>query len=324
LLTPIHLAVDGMGGDNGPRLAFEACHLFLQHRSDVTIHFFAQDDVINQPQTHERFHWVSCDEAVGMADEPANALRHKQRSSMAMALQALRSGTCQVCVSAGNTGALVAFSRHILAMQPGIDRPALCRPIPTEQGACWMLDLGANLEASASMLVQFAHLARPLAARLCGREPRVALLNLGTEAAKGLLPIREAAQGLQSDPALDYVGYLEPSDLFSGRADVVVCSGFAGNMALKASEGAATFLFAQLRKALAARFGSRVLGFLLKPLLKKLHRQFHPAALNGAFLLGVNGVVVKSHGAADLEGFLAALRVAADAVLAQGHKENRD
>jgi len=245
-----------------------------------------------------------------MDERPALALRGKRDSSMRVALELLRSGRAQACVSAGNTGALMALSRHMLKTLPGVDRPAMVTAIPTAHGCCYMLDLGANVDCSAEQLYQFAVMGS-VAAEVRGHvKPRVALLNIGVEANKGNQQVKRAASLLEQADGLNYIGFIEGDGLYRGEADVVVCDGFVGNIVLKSSEGLAVMIAARLKALFKQTLASRMIGMLAWPLLRRLQADLSPARHNGASLLGVQGIVVKSHGAAGAEGFQSAIRCA--------------
>jgi glycerol-3-phosphate acyltransferase PlsX len=253
---------------------------------------------------------LPADESVHMSERPASALRHKRESSMALAVRMVADGEADACVSGGNTGALMAFGLHLIGTMPGIERPAICKALPGRSGVCRVLDLGANLECSAENLRQFACMGAALA-RLGGTaSPRVALLNVGVEDQKGRELEREAASLLASQRGLNFIGFVEAGDIYRDVADVVVCDGFTGNTLLKASEGAAELLQSTLKKAFLSSTTARIAGWLAQPVLKSWSDRYSPARLNGATFLGLNGVVVKSHGGASEEGFIAALNVA--------------
>ncbi len=246
-------------------------------------------------------------DAPGVIDpgsRPSDALRHGGDSSMARMLASLVAGEADAGVSAGNTGALMALGRRALGTVAGIPRPAISTAIPTRQGRCYLLDLGANVEASAERLVDFARMGEVMARRVDGlAAPRVALLNVGVEGTKGTASVRGADARLRALPGLDYRGYVEGDGIFAGEVDVVVCDGFVGNAVLKASEGLARMLVARVQATFEAHWGSRLVGALARPALRRLRRELDPVRYNGASLLGLAGIVVKSHGGADAAGF---------------------
>ena len=227
---------------------------------------------------------------------------------MRVALELLRDGRVQACVSAGNTGALMALSRYVLKTLPGIDRPAMVAAVPTQAGCCHLLDLGANVDCSAEQLYQFAVMGAVAAEALGVVRPRVALLNVGTEEVKGNQQVKLAANLLQQAPGLNYIGFVEGDGLYRGDADVVVCDGFVGNILLKSSEGLAAMIAARIELLFRRNLVSRLAGLVAMPVLRRLRTELAPAQHNGASLLGLQGIVVKSHGSAGTEGFKSAIR----------------
>ncbi|MFO1369712.1 MAG: phosphate acyltransferase [Marinagarivorans sp.] len=309
-LAAVRIAVDGMGGDFGPRLAFEACCIFLRQHPDAAVDLFVLESFLPPANCPEGLRLVACPSAVLPADNPAQVLRHKQASSMGQALAQVRDGVAQACVSAGNTGGLVMLAAHMLGMNQGVSRPVLCTAVPTAVGATWLLDLGGVLTPDADRLVEYAYLGAQQARQVLKRPVSVALLNLGQEDAKGLPEVKAAAQRLKSSSDFQYLGFVEPAGLFSGAADVVVCEGLLGNMVLKSAEAAAATVLNVVRREFSASPWRRLLAWLCRGVFARVRAQLHPARLNGAVLLGVNGIVVKSHGGADQEAFLAALNLA--------------
>ncbi|MEG1042750.1 MAG: phosphate acyltransferase PlsX, partial [Pseudomonas sp.] len=255
-----------------------------------------------------RLQIVAASEVIGMDERPSQALRGKPDSSMRVALELLRDGKVQACVSAGNTGALMALSRYVLKTLPGIDRPAMVAAIPTQTGYCQLLDLGANVDCSADNLFQFAVMGSVAAQALGISRPRVALLNVGTEDIKGNQQVKLAASLLQNARGLNYIGYVEGDGLYRGEADVVVCDGFVGNILLKSSEGLATMIGARIEALFKGGFASRLAGAVAMPLLKRLQADLAPARHNGASFLGLQGIVIKSHGSAGVQGFQSAIQ----------------
>lgn len=316
----IHLSVDAMGGDFGPRLCVEAAASFIANHANVRITLVGDKAAVSSfipPSTDlSRLNIIHADQVVEMADKPSYALRHKKTSSMWRALQLVADGEAGACVSGGNTGALMAIGCHLLKTIDGIDRPAIAKQIPTARGGSVLLDLGANLDCSAQQLVQFGLMGEALAKVYGKTAPTVALLNVGSELTKGSDVIQEAAQLMGELPELQFKGFVEGDSLYSGDVDVVVCDGFIGNVALKVSEGVAKFVFGDLRNRIGSGVRSRLLAWLAKPVLKPWAEQFQPAKYNGAALLGLRGVVIKSHGGADEEGFKQALSVALEQVQA--------
>lgn len=301
-----------MGGDSGPRLCISAALKFARLHPSVHLTLIGNGDLLSASVSTlpVQIKILPAEGHVDMSDRPGSALRHKRDSSMAMAVRMVATGEADACVSGGNTGALMAFGLHLLGTVRGIERPAICKAVPGKHGVCWVLDLGANLECTAEHLRQFARMGVALA-RLHGvAAPRVALLNVGVEHQKGRELEQESAALLKVQPDLNFVGFVEGGDIFRDVADVVVCDGFTGNVLLKASEGAAALLQSSLKNALHQSAGARLVGWLLKPALRSWSLRYDPARLNGASFLGLNGVVVKSHGGASEEGFVAALNVA--------------
>lgn len=307
------IAIDAMGGDFGPRCIVPASLDCLAVHPSLRLVLVGPisllEELISDAPVVDRSRvtLVDADESVGMGERPAQALRSKPRSSMRVALELVRDGKAHACVSAGNTGALMALARHVLKTLPGIDRPAIAGIIPSERGPCLLLDLGANVDCSAEHLYQFA-LMGSVAARLLGIErPRVSLLNVGTEDIKGNQQVKQAACLLEKNADLHYCGFIEGDGLFRGEADVVVCDGFAGNVLLKSSEGLARMVNGKVEALFQRSWRSRLVGLLALPLLRELRAELAPAQYNGASFLGLQGVVVKSHGSANPEGFKAAV-----------------
>ncbi len=304
-----------MGGDFGPHSIVQACFACLTEYPSLHLVLVGQPTVLHELLARQsgvdraRLRIVPATEVITMDQAPGQALRGQPDSSMRVALELLRRGEVQACVSAGNTGALMALSRHLLKTLPGIDRPAMVTAVPTAQGRCQLLDLGANVDCTAEQLYQFAMMGSVAAEALGVLSPRVALLNVGTEAIKGNQQVKAAALLLQ-DAGLNFIGFVEGDGLYRGEADVVVCDGFVGNVLLKSSEGLALMLGGRLEALFRQTWHSRLVGLLALPLLRRLQADLAPARLNGASLLGVQGIVVKSHGAAGCEGFQSAIRCA--------------
>lgn len=303
-----------MGGDFGPHCivpASIAClqkypslHLVLVGQSPVIQRLIDQHTAIDR----SRLKIVHASETIAMDESPAHALRNKPDASMRVSLELVAAGQADACVSAGNTGALMALSRYVLKTLPGIDRPAMITAVPTERGVSYLLDLGANVDCSAENLLQFA-LMGSVAAQAQGiQKPRVGLLNVGTELIKGNQQVRAAAALLQQHPELNYVGFVEGDGLYRGVADVVVCDGFVGNILLKSSEGLANMIAGRITDLFSRNLLSRALGLMVLPLMKRLQGELAPSQHNGASLMGLQGIVVKSHGAADDVGFQSAIR----------------
>ncbi len=308
------IAIDAMGGDFGPRsivqasiaclLATPSLHLTLVGHAPLLEELIARHSGVDR----SRLLVVHASEVITMDERPSLALRGKPDSSMRVALRLLAEGTVQAVVSAGNTGALMALSRFVLKTLPGIDRPAMVAAIPTQQGYCQLLDLGANVDCSAENLYQFAVMGSVAAEALGVARPRVALLNVGTEDIKGNQQVKLAASLLQAAPGLNYIGFVEGDGLYRGEADVVVCDGFVGNILLKSSEGLATMISERIETLFRQNVLSRAVGALAMPLLNRLKADLAPARHNGASFLGLQGIVVKSHGSAGVQGFQSAIQ----------------
>ncbi len=308
------IAIDAMGGDFGPRNIVQASfaclaatpslHLTLVGQAPLIETFVAQHRGVD----HSRLRIVNASEVITMEERPSQVLRGKPDSSMRVALDLVASGSAQACVSAGNTGALMVLSRLVLGTLPGIDRPAMVAAIPTRMGYCQLLDLGANVDCSAQNLYQFALMGAVAAETLGVVRPRVALLNVGTEQVKGNQQVKLAATLLQAAAGINYIGFVEGDGLYRGEADVVVCDGFVGNAVLKSSEGLASMISARVDALFRQTLLNRAVGLLARPLLRRLQTDLAPARHNGASFLGLQGIVVKSHGAASIQGFQSAIQ----------------
>jgi len=317
----ITLAVDCMGGDHGSAVVLPACRRFLD------AHPKAQVLLVGQPPAlagyaHARASAVPASEVVEMHDTVEVALRRKKDSSMRVAIEQVKSGAAQVAVSAGNTGALMAISRYVLKTLDGIERPAIATQLPNAAGgATTVLDLGANVDCSAQHLLQFAVMGSALVAALTGEEaPRVGLLNIGEESIKGSEVTKRALELLRAagnSGYLNFCGNVEGNDIFKGSADIVVCDGFVGNVALKSSEGVAAMISGFLKQEFGRNLFTRLAAVLAWPVLKALTRRVDHRRYNGAALLGLRGLVFKSHGSADALAFEYALTRAYDAALNQ-------
>ncbi len=305
-----------MGGDFGPHCIVPASLACLAEIPSLHLVLVGQNTLLEELISRHsgvdraRLRIEHAAEVIGMAERPSQALRGKPDSSMRVALELQRDGKAQACVSAGNTGALMALSRYVLKTLPGIDRPAMVTAIPTARGHCHLLDLGANVDCSAEHLYQFALMGVVAAEALGVERPRVALLNVGTEDVKGNQQVKLAASLLQRAQGLNYIGFIEGDGLYRGDADVVVCDGFVGNILLKSSEGLAAMIAARIEALFRASLRARLLGLLALPLLRRLQRELGPVQRNGASFLGLQGIVVKSHGAAAPEAFQSAIRLA--------------
>jgi len=315
--TVVTLAVDAMGGDHGLQVTVPAVARVLARHSDLQVLLVGDPDALAQAlakeglRGHDRITLVPASQVVTMDDSVAVALRNKKDSSMRVAINQLKEGHAQAAVSAGNTGALMAISRFVLKTLPGVDRPAICTAIPAATGHCHMLDLGANVDSGASHLLQFAMMGQAVVRAVDGNKtPKVALLNIGEEDIKGNEQIKEAAALLQQAADLNYVGFVEGNGIFLGEVDVVVCDGFVGNVSLKTMEGVAKMIGGMIREE-TRRSPLRLLsGLFALPLLGGLKKRMDPDSYNGASLVGLDGVVVKSHGGTSVNGFACALEVA--------------
>jgi len=314
---PVHIAVDVMGGDFGSSVTLPAVKAALSSHPLLRVGLFGRADTCDSLHLSslktfgDRVQWVECSDTVGMDEKPSSVLRHKQQSSLYQAIDCIKRGEAQACVSAGNTGALMATGHLLLKTFPGIDRPAVCAEMPTAQGSCLMLDLGANVDSSALQLSQFATMGSVMAKAIYGiAKPRVALLNIGEEAIKGNEQVKQAAQLLENNPHLHYIGYAEGGDIYEGKADVVVCDGFVGNAVLKASEGVARLIQTKIQQAYGKNFLSKLSAFFSGNVLRELKNEIDPSRYNGASFLGLQGIVVVSHGKTDVKGFCHAIDLA--------------
>ncbi|MCW2367030.1 glycerol-3-phosphate acyltransferase PlsX [Sphingobium sp. B7D2B] len=317
--TP-RIAIDAMGGDEGVRVMIAGVALARRRHEGLQFLLFGDETRIraalaNHPNLSQAAEIVHTDKVVNAGDKPSQAIRQSRQSSMGLAIQAVKNGDAQAAVSAGNTGALMAIAKLALRTLPGIDRPALAAFLPTlGDNDVVMLDLGANTECDARNLVEFAVMGAAYARVVLDLEmPRVRLLNIGTEDLKGTDEIRDAAAVLRKGIGLPlrFDGFIEGDKIGSGDADVIVAEGFAGNIALKTAEGTARFVTDVLRRAFTSSLRSKA-GFLLsKPALHLLKVHLDPNNHNGAVFLGLNGMVVKSHGGADEKGIANAVHVAA-------------
>lgn len=315
---PITVAVDAMSGDGGHPVAVDAALHAIAANPRLKIIL-----VGNAEQLHaalaghaeaDRVSVQAANEIVSMEEAPAQALRRKKDSSMRVAINLVAQGDAQACVSAGNTGALMATAKFVLKTLAGVDRPAIISPLPTAHGVTHVLDLGANAECSPQQLLQFATMGSALATALDHIEhPRVALLNIGQEMIKGNTVVKHAASLLEASP-LNFVGSIEGDSLFLQPVDVVVCDGFVGNVALKVGEGVARLIGQFLREEFTRNLRTKMVGLVARPILHGLANRIDPRNYNGATLIGLRGIVVKSHGGADATAFGNAIEVACQQV----------
>jgi phosphate acyltransferase len=314
----VTVAVDCMGGDHGPHVTVPAALDFLRGCDDAKIVLVGLRDAI-EPELRRapaeiaaRISIQHASETVGMDEAPASALRGKKDSSMRVAINLVKDGSAHACVSAGNTGALMATSRFVLKTLPDIERPAICSVLPTIEGHTYMLDLGANVDCTAEHLLQFGVMGSVLVNAVESKErPTVGLLNIGSEDIKGSEVVKHAAELLRAS-GLNFYGNVEGDDIYKGTTDVVVCDGFVGNVTLKASEGLARMLATQLREQFGRNLLTKAAGLAALPVLNAFKRRFDPRNYNGATLLGLRGIVLKSHGSADRASFGVAIARAAD------------
>jgi len=309
------VAVDAMSGDHGAEVAVPAALDVLACTPDLHLIIVGRGEIVRPllgaALESDRCRFVEATEVVGMDERPQDAVRKKKNSSMRVAINLVEQGGALACISAGNTGALLATARFVIGMIPGIDRPAIVSTVPAVHGHTVMLDLGANPDCNEEHLVQFAVMGSVIARDLHGvANPRVGLLNVGEEDIKGTDEIKAAHRRLHASPAINYGGFVEGDKIFSGTVDVVVTDGFSGNVALKTMEGLARFIGGVMKEEFT-RGGLRKLGALAaKPALNALKGRLDPRAYNGASMVGLNGVVIKSHGGADRTSFANAVRVA--------------
>lgn len=316
------IALDAMGGDAGPEMVLPGAHLASIRHPDLKFLLFGDAKKLTSlvekyPRLKERCEVRHCEIAVAMEDKPSQALRRgRGKSSMWMAIEAVKDGEAQCVVSAGNTGALMAMARFVLKTIPGIERPAIAAIWPTLRGESVVLDVGATIGADARQLVEFALMGEAMARSLSGLErPTVGLLNIGVEEVKGLEQVKEAGRLLRGvGLPLEYVGFIEGDDIGKGTVDVVVTEGFTGNIALKTAEGTAKQLATYLRLALNRTLLSKLGALLATGAFATLRERMDPRKHNGGVFLGLNGIVVKSHGGTDALGFATAIDVAIEMV----------
>ena len=321
--TPIRLAVDLMGGDHGPSVTLPACRAFLDSHPDAELVLVGRADAIAGAAGWPRCTRIEASEVVEMTDSVETALRKKKDSSLRVAVSQVkplpdRPSLAQACVSAGNTGALMAVSRYVLKTVDGIDRPAIASVMPNQRdGFTTVLDLGANVDCTAEHLLQFAVMGSALVAAVSGRaDPTVGLLNIGEEAIKGGEAIRQAGELLRAAAAagiVNFYGNVEANDIFKGTTDIVVCDGFVGNVMLKTAEGLASMLTGFIKEEFTRNAFTRLAALAALPVLNRFKARIDHRRYNGAALLGLRGLVFKSHGSADAYAFEQALVRAHDA-----------
>jgi len=319
-MREITIAIDAMGGDHGPHVTVKAALDFLRKEPDINIVLVGLEAAIhaelkaNKSAAGTRLRVHHASEVVKMDDPLPVALRTKKDSSMRVTADLVKRGEADAGVSAGNTGALMAVSRFVLKTLPGIDRPAIASTLPSRNGSTYMLDLGANVDCTAEHLLQFAIMGSALVAAVEHKErPSVGLLNIGEEEIKGNDVVKQAGELLRAS-GLNFKGNVEGDDIYKGTVDVVVCDGFVGNVALKTSEGLAKLIADQLRSEFKKNLITRLAGILSLPVLRAFKRKLDPRRYNGASLLGLNGVIIKSHGSADVFAFEQAILKAVEEV----------
>lgn len=307
------IAIDCMGGDHGPSVTVPAALAALKQHGELSVILVGLEDRIRpllKGDEGARVRIQHATEVVAMDESPALAMRNKKDSSMRVAVNLVKSGEANACVSAGNTGALMAISRFVLKTLPGIDRPAICTTLPTTTGHVHVLDLGANVDSGPEHLLQFGIMGAMLVAAVEHKErPTVGLLNIGEEEIKGNEVVKRAAELLR-ESGLNFIGNIEGDGVYKGEADVVVCDGFVGNVALKISEGLAQMLATFLREAFKKNIFTKLAALAAMPVLNAFKRRADHRRYNGACLLGLKGIVVKSHGSADIFAFGTAINVA--------------
>lgn len=305
-----------MGGDFGPSVTVSASLNFLLDNKDTNLVLVGDTARIDpllidlDASTRSRLEIIHTSVCVLEESNPVDALRNFKESSMYLAVNLVKEKRVDACVSAGNTGALLMIGRHILKTIPGISKPAIVAsiPFPIVGGRGLLLDVGANVACDAQNLLEFGVMGSVLAASINpGKNPRVALLNIGEEEHKGTEQIRIAARLMENYDALQYVGYIEGNELFAGKADVIVCDGFSGNLSIKTSEGVVKVIAGLVRQGASGNIMSRIAGLLALPLLKRMLVKIDPSQFNGASVLGLQGTIVKSHGSASISGFQSAI-----------------
>jgi glycerol-3-phosphate acyltransferase PlsX len=310
------IALDAMGGDFGPEVVIPAAVHVVKKSSNIQI-ILVGDEVLlrdcakkHNIDIDEYFEIQHASEVVEMHDDPASAVRRKKDSSMRVAINLVKQGRAQAVVSAGNTGALMATAKFVLKTIAGVDRPAICTTIPSYGGHTQMLDLGANVDSSAEHLFQFAVMGSVLAEAVDNtHKPKVGLLNIGSEDSKGNAQVKQANKLLQNGP-FNYIGYVEGDDIYTSKVDVVVCDGFVGNVSLKTMEGVAKMIAKMMRDEFKKSVFTMVAGLIAMPVLNRFKKRVDPRMYNGASMLGLNGIVIKSHGSADVLSYANAIEIA--------------
>ncbi|UDG83190.1 phosphate acyltransferase PlsX [Candidatus Vallotia lariciata] len=319
-MTTIKIAIDCMGGDYGPTVTVPAAVSFVRAHPDVQLVLVGLPDLIRtQLNRYKTFDMltlsiIGASGVIAMDDSVEVALRKKRDSSMRVALNLVKEGRAQACISAGNTGALMAVSRYVLKTLAGIDRPAIACALPNQKGYTTMLDLGANVDCGPHNLLQFAEMGHALVSAIDGKDrPSIGLLNIGEEVIKGNDIIKRAGELLRAS-ALNFHGNVEGSDIYKGMIDVIVCDGFVGNVALKTSEGLAKMFADIIREEFSRSWATKLIALLALPVLSRFKKRVDVRQYNGAALLGLRGLVIKSHGAADAHAFEWAIKRGYDAI----------
>ena len=311
----ITLAVDAMGGDHGPSVTIPASINALSKYDQLHIILVGDKELIQaelqkNKYTNTRLSIQHASEVVEMDESPQSALKNKKDSSMRVAINLIKEEKAQACVSAGNTGALMATARYVLKMLPGIDRPAIASSLPSQKGTTYMLDLGANTDCTAENLLQFAVMGAMLVSSVTGNpKPSIGLLNIGSEDIKGNEVVKQAGELLRRSH-LNFYGNVEGNDIFKGTTDVVVCDGFVGNVALKSAEGIAQLMSRFLTQEFKRNWMTKSMAFVSLLVLNRFKKRLDPRRYNGASFLGLKGIVIKSHGGADSYSFFYAIRTA--------------
>ena len=318
------IALDAMGGDIGPDVVIPAAARALKKHSRLHLVLVGDEAVVRDCARRHGLELAQGEAAAGapgaslmhasqvveMHEEPGSAVRRKKDSSMRVAINLVKQGKAQAAVSAGNTGALMATAKFVLKTVPGIDRPAINTTIPSRRGHTHMLDLGANVDCTAQHLLQFAIMGSVLAQAVDGiGQPSIGLLNIGSEDSKGNALVKEADKLLATAP-VNYIGYVEGDDIYMGDVDVIVCDGFVGNVSLKTAEGVAKIISYYMKQEFGRSLYNRLAGLLALPVLKAFRRRIDPGQYNGASMLGLNGIVIKSHGGADVPAYANAIDIA--------------
>lgn len=316
----VTVAVDCMGGDHGPAVTVPAALALLRSEPQSGVILVGLQPDIDARLRHEKTAFGDrlvvkhASEVVAMDEPPALAMRNKKDSSMRVAVDLVKEGEAQAAVSAGNTGALMAISRYVLKTLPGIDRPAIASVLPTQKGSVYVLDLGANVDCTAEHLLQFGIMGSELVACVEHKlNPTVGLLNIGEEEIKGNETVKQAAELLRTS-GLNFYGNVEGDDIFKGTTDVVVCDGFVGNVALKSAEGVTQMVRKFMREEFERNLFTRLAAFVALPVLNAFKHRVDPRSYNGASLLGLRGIVIKSHGSAEEFAFECALKRAVEEV----------